>query len=72
MAIEIIYRGKAPSEINYTCTCETCHSVLRFKSQDVKDIPDYRETGYMLNCPVCKKDVYLSKLTKYVSNIDPY
>lgn len=60
--MEIVVRGKAPSEYRYNGTCNTCRSVLKAEHDELHHTWDQRDgdmhTG---NCPVCTSKVWFSK-----------
>ena len=67
MAIEILFRGKPPSEKVYEATCKDCKSRLTFKLSDARESSDQRDHGLMIiKCPVCASDVW-SQGKEYVT-----
>lgn len=60
--MEILERGKLPSEQVYVCTCGSCKSKLRFTQSEATVHYDQRDGDYVwVKCPVCS-----STITHYV------
>lgn len=60
--MEILERGKLPSEKVYVCTCNSCESKVRFTEGEANYQPDQRDGDYVwVKCPVCS-----SIITHYV------
>ena len=56
--MEIINRGKLPSERVYTATCTNCGSVLRFTHAEATHHSDQRDGNFVsVKCPVCHHNV---------------
>lgn len=64
MAIKIIHKGVPPASIKYECTCSNCSTVLEFQKSDARVVDDRTETAYIVNCPVCFKDIYNASLKR--------
>lgn len=60
MAINIIKRGKLPSEDILKSTCNRCKSELEFTSADGEMVHDPRDGGVTVTvkCPVCGGNVH--------------
>lgn len=64
--MNIIHRGTPPEDIVYRRTC-SCGTIFEFQRSDVQNVPDPREPGYSLMCPVCHHSWFFSgfsELTK--------
>lgn len=58
--MEILSRGKLPSEKSYDWTCRDCKSVIRSKVSDGEIIYDLRDGDCCkTKCPVCNRDTYI-------------
>lgn len=74
--MKVISRGMPPELQTYTAACGKCHSVLEFQKNEAQVKVDRNETVYVLNCPVCRNDIWiasqaLKKVTHSV-NLDDY
>ncbi|WKV20474.1 hypothetical protein 16Q_081 [Pseudomonas phage 16Q] len=60
--MEIIVRGKAPSEYRYDGTCDKCRSVLKADHDELEHTHDQRHgDAHRGTCPVCDGDVWFTK-----------
>ena len=58
--MKVVSRG-TPSELQiYTASCGKCHSVLEFQKSEAQVKVDRNETVYVLNCPVCRNDIWIA------------
>ena len=60
--MKIISRGTPPELQTYTTSCGKCHSVLEFQKNEAQAKTDRNETVYVLNCPVCRNDIWIASL----------
>lgn len=59
--VEILSRGKEPSERTHDCTCATCSTRFRFKESEAKYISDQRDgDAFAIHCPVCGKGCWIA------------
>ncbi len=58
--MKIISRGKPPELLNYRTNCNKCHSVLEFQKSDARAVNDRNETVYVITCPVCSCEIWIS------------
>lgn len=58
--MKVISRGTPPELQTYTTSCGKCHSVLEFQKNEAQVKVDRNETVYMLNCPVCRNDIWIA------------
>ena len=58
--MKIISRGTPPELQIYTTSCGKCHSVLEFQKNEAQAKTDRNETVYVLNCPVCRNDIWIA------------
>lgn len=58
--MKVISRGIPPESQKYTTTCRDCHSVLEFQKKEARIVDDRNETVYVLNCPVCRNDIWIA------------
>lgn len=59
--MQILRKGKLPSERTHDTTCRECQSLLRVKPSDGALIADFRDGDCIqITCPVCKMDMYIS------------
>jgi hypothetical protein len=60
--MDIVIRGKAPSEYRYDGSCGTCKSVLKADHDELKHTYEQFD-GHMHvgTCPVCLSNVWFSK-----------
>lgn len=60
--MEIVIRGKAPSEYRYDGSCSTCKSVLKADHDELEHNYEQRDGwSHIGNCPVCTSRVWFSK-----------
>jgi hypothetical protein len=65
--MKIITRGTPPEDVRYRHTCAHCATVFEFEQREARSVPDPRELGYSIACPLCRRDWYFSsfrQLTK--------
>ena len=60
--VKVVSRGTPPEIANYTASCGKCHSVLEFQKSEAQVKVDRNETVYVLNCPVCRNDIWIASL----------
>ena len=58
--MKVISRGMPPELQEYTATCGKCRSVLEFHKYEATAKVDRNETVYVLNCPVCRNDIWIA------------
>ncbi|KQE85291.1 hypothetical protein APB94_17510 [Acinetobacter lactucae] len=58
--MKIISRGTPPELQNYRTNCNKCHSFLEFQKSDARVVDDRNETVYVITCPVCSCDIWIS------------
>ena len=58
--MKVISRGTQPELQTYTTTCGKCHSVLEFQKNEVQVKSDRNETVYVLSCPVCRNEIWIT------------
>jgi len=58
--MKVISRGILPESIIYTTSCRKCHSVLEFKKSDARIVNDRNDMCYVLKCPVCSGEIWIS------------
>ena len=58
--MKVVSRGILPENINYTATCRKCISVLEFKKSDARIVNDRNDMCYVLKCPVCSSEIWIS------------
>lgn len=58
--MKIIGRGIPPELQIFTTTCSKCRSVLEFQKNEAQVKLDRNETVYVLNCPVCRNDIWIA------------
>lgn len=58
--MKVVSRGIPPDSQEYTATCSSCRSVLEFKKNEARVTSDRNEMVYVLICPVCNKEMWLS------------
>ena len=58
--MKIVSRGIPPELQQYTATCSNCHSVLEFQKSEARAVSDRNELVYVLNCPVCNKEIWIA------------
>ena len=70
--MKIISRGTPPELQAYTTSCGKCHSVLEFQKNEARVMSDRNETVYVLNCLVCRNDIWIASqaLRPVVQNTD--
>lgn len=52
--MEILERGKLPSEKEYICTCRNCKTRFKFKQSEGRIHYDQRDGNHIeVYCPVC-------------------
>jgi len=57
--MEIIKRGKPPSERIWAGTCQNCGSKIQAKEKEVSPHYDQRDGTYAIaQCPVCTSSMY--------------
>lgn len=60
--MEIIVRGKPPSEYRYDGKCGTCNSVLKADHGELRHSHSQRDGDMSIgNCPVCTSTVWFTK-----------
>lgn len=73
--MKIISQGTSPELQAYTTSCSKCHSVLEFQKNEARVMSDRNETVYVLNCPVCRNDIWIAshalKLKSTEQRADP-
>ena len=73
--MKVISRGTPPELQTYTTSCGKCHSVLEFQKNEAQAKTDRNETVYVLNCPVCRNDIWIAsqalKLKSTEQRVDP-
>ena len=73
--MKVISRGTPPELQTYTTSCDKCHSVLEFQKNEAQAKTDRNETVYVLNCPVCRNDIWIAsqalKLKSTEQRVDP-
>ena len=73
--MKVISRGMPPELQEYTATCGKCRSVLEFHKYEATVKVDRNETVYVLNCPVCRNDIWIAsqalKLKSTEQRVDP-
>lgn len=72
--MKVVSRGMPPELQTYTASCGKCHSVLEFQKSEAQVKIDRNETVYVLNCPVCRNDIWIASqaLKPTISNLDRY
>jgi endogenous inhibitor of DNA gyrase (YacG/DUF329 family) len=64
--MEIIKRGTLPSERQYSGTCSTCGTQVKFKEGEARFHSDQRDGDFItVDCPVCGKIIYGTLLKEY-------
>lgn len=58
--MKVINRGTPLESLNYRTTCDKCHSLLEFKKSEAQVKSDRNETVYVVNCPVCRNDIWIA------------
>lgn len=58
--MKVVSRGIPPDSQEYTATCSSCRSVLEFKKKEARIVHDRNEICYVLGCPVCRKELWIS------------
>ena len=58
--MKVISRGMPPELQEYTATCGKCRSVLEFHKYEATVKVDRNETVYVLDCPVCRNDIWIA------------
>lgn len=58
--MKVVSRGIPPELQQYTTTCSNCRSVLEFQKNEARMVNDRNETVYVLNCPVCRNDIWIA------------
>lgn len=57
--MEIIKKGKLPSERVFVAVCDHCSTKFRFKQSEGKVTYDQRDGDFIsVKCPLCKKTVH--------------
>ncbi len=56
--MKILQRGNLPSEATYIVSCRNCQSVLEYTRKEARVVSDRNETCYVIECPVCKKEIW--------------
>lgn len=60
--MDIVVRGKAPSEFRYDGKCGTCKSVLKADHDELTHThSQFDGDMHKGECPVCESDVWFSK-----------
>lgn len=57
--MKIIKRGVLPEEQVRQETCDACKTVFEFSMKEVTISDDRSYNYYYINCPLCKKVVYV-------------
>ncbi len=71
--VEVLRKGDRPEDRVYTGTCIQCRSLLRFKRSEARFVSDQRDgDAVVVECPVCKKDLWVSadRYEKSLTNTD--
>ena len=58
--VTVVVRGALPESIKYTSHCGNCKSILEFYKAECRTVHDRDGLCYILKCPVCSKDIYIS------------
>ena len=59
--MEILSRGNDPAKRQYTGTCTTCGTRVRFLKQEAKYHSDQRDGDYLsVKCPECPASIYVN------------
>lgn len=62
MTIQVVSRGnKRAEDRTYRNHCMHCGSLLQFKASDAATVMDRNEAVLVINCPVCKHQVFTSQ-----------
>lgn len=57
--MKIIKKGKLPELEVYRATCYICKTVFEYQASEGEYFSNQRDgTGYVVNCPLCHKEVY--------------
>lgn len=59
--MKIINRGVPPSEKPYTSKCGHCKTEIEFVESEARIVDDRGDTCLVVECPVCRKDIWKSK-----------
>lgn len=58
--MEILFQGTPPGERTYVVTCNNCKTKFRFKKNEARVVPDWRDGDYLsIQCPTagCRQEV---------------
>ncbi|ATP86048.1 hypothetical protein [Acinetobacter baumannii] len=58
--MKVISRGVPPELQTYRDSCGKCYSVIEFQKNELRVMSDRNETIYVLNCPVCRNDIWIA------------
>lgn len=58
--MKVISRGIPPELQLFRVNCSNCHSVLEFQKNEARVVSDRNETVYVINCPICRKEIWIS------------
>ncbi|WP_228714918.1 hypothetical protein [Acinetobacter pullicarnis] len=58
--MKVISRGIQSELQTYTASCGKCDSVLEFQKNEARVTSDRNETIYVVNCPVCRNDIWIA------------
>lgn len=56
--IEVIRRGRLPTERSCRGTCAYCHEVVKFLVSDAMVVSDRDGTAYVVKCPTCQNNIW--------------
>lgn len=59
--MDIVKRGRLPSERQHTGKCRHCDTEVRFRQGEAREHYSPREGGYLeVECPVCGKPIFVT------------
>ena len=57
--MKIIKKGADPLDKKKLCTCPQCRTKIEYTMRETTGSPDPREPGSYIDCPVCKKMIWV-------------
>ncbi len=58
--MKVISKGTLPELQLFRTSCSNCHSVLEFQKNEARVMSDRNETVYVIDCPICRKEIWSS------------
>lgn len=57
--MKIVKKGTDPLDKPRKCKCRNCQTEIEYTMRDTNGSPDPREPGSYIDCPVCKKMIWV-------------